>query len=61
MRKLIVIFILLLFAIWLGWKMQQDSGYVLVTYGQWQIETSLWMAIIILMGLFLLVISYCEC
>ncbi len=32
--------------------MQQDSGYVLVTYGQWQIETSLWMAIIILMVVF---------
>lgn len=58
MKKLIFILLLLAFSVWLGWKIQQDSGYVLVTYGHWSIECSLWTAIILLLLLFI-VLYFC--
>ncbi len=44
MGKLFIIFLLLLIAVWIGWEIHQDSGFVLIIFRQWEIETSLWMA-----------------
>ncbi len=54
MRKLLLGFLLLLIAIWLGLKMHQDSGYVLITFAKWSIETSVWVAGLILLLIFIL-------
>jgi len=48
MKRLIFYFIILLIAIWIGLQIQTDSGYVLITYRKWTIETSLWLAVFIL-------------
>ena len=49
MVKLIVILILLLAAIWAGWQIQQDPGQVLIHFRHWQIETSLWLAALLIL------------
>lgn len=54
MRKLLIAFILILLAIWLGFLISQDSGYVLVSYHGYTAETSLWFAVILLAILFFL-------
>lgn len=54
MKKLLIIFIILLLAIGLGYLIHQDSGYVLVTYSHWSAETSLWVAIILWLLSFLI-------
>ncbi|MCB1826863.1 MAG: hypothetical protein KDH94_00460 [Coxiellaceae bacterium] len=46
MKKLIIAFLLLLFAVWIGFLIHQDPGYILITYNKWSLETSLWVAII---------------
>jgi HemY protein len=43
--KVISFFILLLIAIGIGWAIHQDSGYVLITFHHWEIETNVWMAL----------------
>lgn len=48
MRYLIVGFILLLLAIWLGLEISQDTGYVLIAYRHWSVETSLWVIAVLL-------------
>ncbi len=55
MKKLFVGFLILLFAVWLGFLIHRDSGYVLITYGSWSIETSLWVGIAILVLAFAIV------
>jgi HemY protein len=52
MKKLIVVFIVLLLAVWLGVLMRQQSGYVLISMGHWRIETSLWLVLLALVLLF---------
>lgn len=42
MKKLLIAFIVLLVAIALGYLIQQDTGYVLITYQHWMITTSFW-------------------
>lgn len=54
MKFLILLFLLLLLSIWLGLEMAQDTGYILITYRHWSIETTLWVALISLIVLFLL-------
>lgn len=54
MRYLLLIFLVLLSAIWLGIWMSQDPGYVLISYNHWTAETSLWIGIAILFISFLL-------
>ena len=54
-RFLLIVLTLLLVGIGLGFLMYQDSGYVLISYSHWSVETSLWMAIIISILLFLLI------
>lgn len=47
MKKLFVLLVLVLFGgAWIGEKMVQDPGYVLVSYNQTTIETSLWVLIV---------------
>jgi HemY protein len=52
MKRLILFFILLLAAVWLGLKIHSDPGYVLVTYQHWSLETTLWFAILCFLALF---------
>lgn len=49
MKKLIICFIILLCAAWLGLKIQADSGYVLISYGTSSIEITLWFAILVVL------------
>lgn len=53
MKKLFFGFLILLFAIWIGYLIHQDAGYVLVSYGHWKAETSLWVALLTLALVFL--------
>ncbi|WP_423063205.1 heme biosynthesis protein HemY [Candidiatus Paracoxiella cheracis] len=53
MRYLIFGFILLLLAIWLGLEMSRGAGYVLIAYRHWTLETSLWVAVVSLIIIFL--------
>jgi len=46
MKKIFILLILFLIAVYLGLWMKQDSGYVLITYKNWSVETTLWVLII---------------
>lgn len=46
MKKAVVLFILLLAAVYLGLWMHQDPGYILITFQNWSVETTLWVLII---------------
>ena len=54
MKKLIIAFLLLLFAVWLGFLIHRDPGYILITYHDWSIETSLWIGIVVLLVAFII-------
>lgn len=45
MRRFLVYFIVLFLSVWIGLKMHASPGYVLITYQDWALETSLWIAI----------------
>lgn len=47
MKTFFSILLLLILAIFLGFFIHQDSGYILISYQNWSIETSLWFGIII--------------
>ena len=55
MKKLIVTFLVLFLAVWLGYLIHRDPGYILVTYRTWSVETSLWVGTTILILAFLIV------
>src|SRR5688572_27510277 len=44
MKKLFFIFILLLIAIGLGFLIHKDPGYVIISYQDWVVSTSFWVA-----------------
>lgn len=46
MKKLIVLFLVLLIAVGIGFLVQQDAGYILIAYRHTTIETTLWAGII---------------
>lgn len=48
MIKLFWIFLVLLASVWIGAHLQYDPGYVLVAVHHWTIETTLWVAVTIL-------------
>jgi HemY protein len=52
MKYLLFGFVLLLLSIWLGLEISRGAGYVLIAYRHWSVETSLWVAIICLIALF---------
>jgi HemY protein len=54
MKRLILAFLVLFFAVGLGYLMHRDPGYILITYRTWSIETSLWVGTTILTIAFLL-------
>lgn len=54
MKRIIICFLALLFSVWLGIIMYRHPGYVLVSYQNWSVETSLWFAVVTLAVLFLL-------
>ncbi|MCK4609199.1 MAG: heme biosynthesis protein HemY [Gammaproteobacteria bacterium] len=54
MKRLIIIFIVLLAAVLLGLAIHADSGYVLITYKHFSIETTLWVMVIAILVLFTL-------
>jgi len=55
MKALILIFIFLLVAVLLGIAIHADSGYVLVVYQHWSIETTLWFALFSILLLYVVV------
>ena len=55
MRKLLIAFIVILLAIWIGFLIHKDSGYVMIAYSGYTLETSLWFSIICLVVLFCLI------
>lgn len=52
MRKLIFTIVILGVAVWLGILIHHDAGYVLIAYGNYSIETSLWVGLVLLAALF---------
>jgi HemY protein len=54
MKRLIVLFVLLLVAVYLGLWMYQDSGYVLITFQNWSIEATLWVFILAILLIFII-------
>lgn len=55
MRTLIILFLFLLLAIAIGWGIRHDSGIVLINYGDWQIETSVWLAVLMIIMAFIVI------
>ena len=49
MLKLIIILLFLLAAIWVGWEIHQDPGQVIINFRHWQIETSLWLTVLLIL------------
>jgi len=47
MKRLIFAFVILLIAIGIGYLIHLDAGYVLLAYRGWTVETSLWVALLI--------------
>lgn len=45
MKKILFVFLILLGAIGLGFLIHQDPGYVMISYRQWIIATSIWVAV----------------
>lgn len=54
MKKLFFVFLMLLLAIGLGFLIHEDPGYVMVSFKNWIIATSVWVAAITLILAFLL-------
>lgn len=52
MIRIILIFILLLVSVWLGIQLHHDAGYVLIAINKWTIETTLSIAIPVLVLFF---------
>ncbi len=55
MKTLFLFFVICLLAIGLGLLMHKDSGYVLISYLNWSVETSLWTLIISVLIAFFLI------
>ena len=53
MKKAIIFFILLALAVFIGSFMAKDTGYILIAYQTFRLETSLWIALIFLIFLFI--------
>lgn len=54
-KNLFIGLIVLLIALGVGFMVHKDSGYVLVSYGHWTVETSFWMALLIIALLFAII------
>ena len=49
-RKLIVVLICVVFAGWIGTSIVRDPGYVLIAYGSYRFQTSLWIMLALLIA-----------
>jgi len=54
MKKIVILFLILLTAIWLGLIMHANPGYVLIAYKSWSLETTLWAALLAILLLFII-------
>lgn len=57
MIRLLITFFILFASVWLGIQLNRDPGYLLITLNHWSIETTVWIAIIILILSFFLLHS----
>lgn len=57
MIRFLSVFFVLLLAVALGIQLSRDPGYLLIALNHWTIETTLWVAVIILLGAFFLLHS----
>jgi HemY protein len=48
MKRLFLLLIFFFFALWLGLKIAQDPGYILISYQRWTIEMPLWLGAVFL-------------
>jgi HemY protein len=55
MKSLLILFIILLLAIGIGWGMRQDSGDVLIRFKDWQFESSVWFALLLIVIGFIII------
>src|SRR5258707_272214 len=54
MRRSIILFLVLLASVWLGLRLNEEPGYLLLAYKHWVIEMPLWFCIVLLFVLFIL-------
>lgn len=52
MKRLLILFLVLLISVWLGLRISEDPGYVLFSYKHWLIEMPLWFGIIAILVVF---------
>lgn len=52
MRRFIYFLIILFISLYIGLQLEKDSGYVLISFKHWTIETTLWFAIIAIVLLY---------
>jgi len=55
MMKMIWFFLILLLSVWIGSHLQDDPGYVLIAISHWTVETTLWVAGIVLLLAFVVI------
>lgn len=55
MKRLVLLYLFLVGAIYLGLHIQKDPGYVLISIGHWTIETPLWVTLTILLLCFFVI------
>lgn len=58
MKRLLIYVLILGIACWAGLTLKSNTGYVLISYQHWVLETSLWMAIIITLVFFYLMFLF---
>lgn len=54
MKRLLVFFLIIVGAIWLGLKIHQQPGYIVVGYKHWVIETTAWFLSLLILLCFLI-------
>ena len=58
MIRAVLIFIILLASVWLGIQLQHDPGYLLIAIHHWTIETTVWVATLGLILMFLVLHAF---
>ena len=54
MRRFIVMLLIFLAAVFCGMKIAQDPGFAFFSYQNWSVEMPLWLAVMLMLGVFLL-------
>lgn len=54
MKAFLLIVILLLLSAWIGLQIHQGNGVIILHYGSWSLETSLWVALLVTLLAFIL-------